>query len=448
MFQKQKPTDELPISSLADFMVWVEAQEELLQRMNHSFALPDAPRFELYFRGVDSDSYPSDDPSIFRDFGWIRSEDVFINECLSRNPRDFSGDKTTFDVLVRMQHYGVPTRLLDITKNPLVALYFSIRSNKCGAGKVVAYFVSEKKIYYPNSPLVSLYSNLAYQNYEQWRLDSRRDIAMRDLIRRASSDVIASDEFYLNQNLDGCCCVKPRMTNERIVRQDGAFLLFGMSFNKEFCPKIFPMRDYVEVGSLGRVLFLLKDRYLVITSEKKKALEDFLEREIEKHYFKFNWIAQWERFEETAKREIKKKGETWTKGIMLNLKYFFCLDREVAGLHSELGFHFNRIKYAGYEDIVKTEEIIESRRKFDVVFLKYSKLKSIKEYFKGDGYITKIEIRISGKEKMRKDLGRLGITEDKLFPELNVRANILKERFKERFSKKKLGITKQNDLEE
>lgn len=429
--QKQKLADDSVashISSFNDFMTWVDSLEELLQKMNGSRG---RSRFELYFRGVDNDSYPSDDPSIFRDFGWIRNENILINECLSKNPRDFSEDRTTFDVLVRMQHYGLPTRLLDITKNPLVALYFATKNGEKENGKVVAYFVSDKKIYYPNSPLVALYSNLSYQDYEQWRFESKRETVIRDLIRRASSDVFASDEFYSSQNLEGCCCVKPKMTNERIIRQDGAFLLFGMSFNKEFCPKIFPMEDYLKVDLLARALFLLKESSLDGRFESQEEIESFVEREIENSYSKCYEEYEWKHVEETARREVEKERNEWTKGFSLSVKYFFCLDKKEKRLREELNRNFSRMKYSGFEDIVTSEEVEECRKKFDDAFLKYSRLQSIKEYLKGNGYVMKIESGISEKGKIQKNLERLGITKDKLFPELEVRANILKERFKE-----------------
>lgn len=80
--------------------------------------------FTYFFRGHSRFSHRLV-PSIYRDPGWIANEDVLFKELVLRCPNDFSGQESTFQSLVKMQHYSLPTRLLDITANPLVALYFA-----------------------------------------------------------------------------------------------------------------------------------------------------------------------------------------------------------------------------------------------------------------------------------------------------------------------------------
>ncbi|MDO7795387.1 FRG domain-containing protein [Lactiplantibacillus plantarum] len=66
----------------------------------------------------------------------------------------YSDGNTNFDRLALMQHHGLPTRLLDLTRNPLVALFFAVSGENQHSGEVVLFSNRLNKDYLSELPIV------------------------------------------------------------------------------------------------------------------------------------------------------------------------------------------------------------------------------------------------------------------------------------------------------
>ena len=122
------------------------------------------PRFKCY-RGQ-RDATWGNIPGLFRpDLKKLEeNEKRAVRDLITVHPHEFADDSTMFDRLVRMQHFGLPTRLMDVSLNPLVALYFATDPGPDGAstdGVVTAFAIPEGREKYYDSDSVSCLANLA-----------------------------------------------------------------------------------------------------------------------------------------------------------------------------------------------------------------------------------------------------------------------------------------------
>lgn len=215
-------TDE--ISSVDGFVRWV-------------FETPPSAGNAAFYRGHSKADEYKLVPAVLRTPEAREAEPTKYRDLLIANPVDFREDRSTFDRLARMQHYGLPTRMLDTSTNPLIALFFACLSNEPVVGDVIRFTVPKKKVKYFDSDTVSCLANLALMN------DGDRqafDTGLERALFNTTIPVIKLLHFIKNEkpyfrdvidpkDMARILCVRAQHINDRVTAQSGAFLLFGQN---------------------------------------------------------------------------------------------------------------------------------------------------------------------------------------------------------------------------
>lgn len=206
------------------------------------------PNLETFFRGHYSYRYNLV-PSLYRKKKYYDNESYMYMDFKTQFYNELA-NKKYIEILTTMQHYKMPTRLLDTTSNPLVALYMacdkpSNYKNKClGIGEVIVMNEAIRNVKYSDSNAVTLLSSLAVleTNYKQELFEKimeaknkndpsilKESMAYKRFVAEVLNELPSFDEsFFMPEVLLRPRHVKVGMINERIIAQSGSFILFGL----------------------------------------------------------------------------------------------------------------------------------------------------------------------------------------------------------------------------
>ncbi|CAI8882747.1 FRG domain-containing protein [Pseudomonas sp. DR48] len=256
----------------------IDEATDLISYLDLIYGFPNSNSALSCYRGQDDKSWIVK-PSVMRSLK-ADAENNILSELLVEAPSEFGSDRNMFDKLVRAQHYSLPTRLLDVTLNPLVGLYFACSDEKMFSvdGVVHVFNFPKNNVKFADSDTISIICNLARlsdeerteisDNYRKvgtkisdWTKGKISAFQSTPEVKRLMQFVRVEKPYFLDavrpSDLFRYYFVYPLKNNKRVIAQSGAFIAGGL----------------LQYRAIQRALGLTHNKIIIPAASKPKIIK-------------------------------------------------------------------------------------------------------------------------------------------------------------------------------
>ena len=200
---------------------------------------------------------------------------VELAKC--KYPDVFREEMKPIEILALLQHYGIPTRLLDVTENALVALYFACCSKPDSNGEVFVFLNKDNHV--DNAPIINAIA-------DSYRLIRGCDYSLEYFYKAALNQPyfteqrhifeICSDELSGDDWVEQCCSevlfVYAPVHTLRQQLQQGRFILFPNRITDNYGTneKVFE----TIIDPISKENKCIKERFIIEKQSKMTILRD------------------------------------------------------------------------------------------------------------------------------------------------------------------------------